>query len=74
MTTQKETAREPRNRTAIQQEIIDLIRFYEKRGADWTVPAEFTLVRHSGNLERIIRPWGWDGRPKVGRPRKAVRA
>ena len=60
-------------RTAIQQEIVDLIRFYEKRGSDWTVAAEFTLARHSGNLERIVRPWGWQNRPMVGRPRKAGR-
>lgn len=72
MTPQKETKREPRKRTAIQQEIVDLIRFYEKRGADWTIPAEFTLVQHSGNLEKIIRPWGRVLDPRIGRPRKAV--
>lgn len=45
-----------RKRTAIQQEVIDLIRFYERRGSDWTVAAEFTLARESGNMDRIIRP------------------
>jgi hypothetical protein len=52
-------------RTEIQQEIVDLIRFYEKRGSDWTSAAEFTLVKHSGNLDKIlnrkfVRPWKYE--------------
>ena len=35
-----------------------LIRFYEKRGADWTDAVEFTLARENGRLEQIIgRPF-----------------
>ena len=60
--TEARRERKPRKRTAIQQEIVDLIRFYERRGSDWTSAAEFTLVRHSGNLDKIlnrqfVRPW-----------------
>lgn len=43
----------------IRREVKACIRFYERRGLDWTTVVEFILVKHSGNLERILtwRPW-----------------
>ena len=43
-------------RTPIQQEVIDLIAFYEERGWNWEDAAEFILAQHSGRLEYVIRP------------------
>ena len=31
----------------VAQEVKALIHFYERRGADWLLAAEFTLARHS---------------------------
>jgi len=42
-------------RAAIAAEVKALIRFYEKRGADWLDAAEFTLAKHSGRLEMLLR-------------------
>lgn len=35
------------------REVKALIRFYEKRGANWLLAAEFILARHSGTTDYI---------------------
>lgn len=42
-------------RTLVQKEVVALIRFYEKRGWDWTCAAEFVLARHSGILDIVLK-------------------
>lgn len=43
------------------QEVKDLIAFYEERGWDWLLAAEFTLRKHSGSWPE--RCW-WERRRK----------
>lgn len=38
--------------SAIMQEVRALIKFYDRRGKDWTLAAEFTLGLRSGELDR----------------------
>lgn len=35
------------------EEVKELIAFYEARGTNWLMAAEFTLARHSGTLDYI---------------------
>lgn len=42
----------------LEREVKALIRFYEKRGWDWTVAAAFTLCRGLGMLPCYWRRYG----------------
>ena len=41
-----------RDATQRMQEVRDLIAFYDKRGANWLLAAEYTLGLRSGELDR----------------------
>jgi hypothetical protein len=60
------TISQPRTYRAAQimQEVKDLIAFYEASGSNWLDAAEFTLAKHSGRLELILRTRIGYGRPR----------
>jgi len=54
------------------QEVRELIAFYDKRGANWLMAAEYTLGLRSGELgrrEHWMRDYIMIPRNKYGRPR-----
>lgn len=57
---------------AEREEVKRLIRFYEKRGWDWSLPAEFLLWKANGGRWVYVyyNPRATGARPRLGRPRK----
>ena len=45
------------DRAELRRDIKALIRWYERRGKDWTGAATFTLMRGTGILEQYLNPW-----------------
>jgi transposase len=51
------TISQPRTYRAdqVMQEVKDLIAFYAASGSNWLDAAEFTLAKHSGRFELLLR-------------------
>jgi hypothetical protein len=48
----------------IRKEVKACIRWYERRGKDWTSAVEFLLLQHSGLLQEILAPWRFGSDPR----------